>query len=117
MTTITEKYSLSEYFKQEIESQTRHEYIDGKIVAMTGGTPNHNRIIGNLLVALHTALRDQLYAVFVTDQRLWIPERRIATYPDIMIMPEPLSYQEGRKDTLINPILITEVLSSSTANC
>ena len=116
MTTITVKYSLSEYFKQEIESQTRHEYIDGKIVAMTGGTPNHNRIIGNLLVALHTALRDQLYAVFVTDQRLWIPERRIATYPDIMIMPEPLSYQEGRKDTLINPILITEVLSSSTAN-
>ena len=113
MTTITEKYSLSEYFQQEIESQTRHEYIDGKIVAMTGGTPNHNRIIVNLLVALHTALRDQSYAVFVTDQRLWIPERRIATYPDIMIMSERLSYQEGRKDTLINPILITKENTSS----
>ena len=116
MTSLSVKYSLGEYFEQEIQSQTRHEYIDGQIVAMTGGTPNHNRIISNLLVALYTALSNQPYAVFVTDQRLWIPERRIATYPDIMVTSEPLSYQEGRKDTLTNPILITEVLSSSTAS-
>lgn len=116
MTALTEKYSLSEYFERELQSQTRHEYLDGKIIAMTGGTPTHNRIISNLLVALYTALKNQSYAVFVTDQRLWIPERRMATYPDIMVMPEPLTYQEGRKDTLINPVLITEVLSSSTAN-
>jgi Uma2 family endonuclease len=70
----------------------------------------------NLLVALYTGLKNQLYAVFVTDQRLWIPERRMATYPDIMVMPEPLTYQEGRKDTLINPVLITEVLSAATAS-
>jgi Uma2 family endonuclease len=70
MTTITEKYTLREYFEQEIQSQTRHEYLDGKIIAMTGGTPTHNRIISNLLVALYTALKNQPYAVFVTDQRL-----------------------------------------------
>ena len=116
MTALTEKYTLSQYFEQEIQSQTRHEYLDGKIIAMTGGTPTHNRIISNLLVALYTGLNNQPYAVFVTDQRLWIPERQIATYPDIMVMPEPLTYQEGRKDTLINPVLIAEVLSASTAN-
>ena len=116
MTALTGKYTLSQYFEQEIQSQTRHEYLDGKIIAMTGGTPTHNRIISNLLVALYTGLKNQPYTVFVTDQRLWIPERQIATYPDIMVMPEPLTYQEGRKDTLINPVLITEVLSSSTAN-
>jgi len=116
MTALTEKYTLSQYFERELQSQTRHEYVDGKIIAMTGGTPTHNRIISNLLVALYTGLKNQSYAVFVTDQRLWIPERQIATYPDIMVMPEPLTYQEGRKDTLINPVLITEVLSSSTAN-
>ncbi len=70
----------------------------------------------NLLVALYTGLKNQPYAVFVTDQRLWIPECQIATYPDIMVVSEPLTCQEGRKDTLINPVLITEVLSSSTAN-
>ena len=116
MTTLTKKYTLREYFEQEIQSQTRHEYLDGKIISMTGGTPSHNRIIANLLVALYTALKNQSYAVFVTDQRLWIPEKRMATYPDIMVTSEPLSYQEGRRDTLINPVLITEVLSSSTAN-
>ncbi len=67
-------------------------------------------------MALYTGLKNQPYAVFVTDQRLWIPERQIATYPDIMVMPEPLTYQEGRKDTLINPVLIAEVLSASTVN-
>ncbi|MFM6060913.1 MAG: Uma2 family endonuclease [Microcystis panniformis] len=116
MTALTGKYTLSQYFEQEIQSQTRHEYLDGKIIAMTGGTPTHNRIISNLLVALYTGLKNQPYAVFVTDQRLWIPERQIATYPDIMVMPEPLIYQEGRKDTLINPVLIAEVLSAATAN-
>ncbi|MFM7439204.1 MAG: Uma2 family endonuclease, partial [Snowella sp.] len=105
-----------EYFEQEVKSQTRHEYLDEKIIAMTGETPTHNRIIANLLVALYTALKNQCYAVFVTDQRLWIPDQQMATYPDIMVTSEPLSYQEGRKDTLINPVLITEVLSASTAN-
>jgi Uma2 family endonuclease len=67
-------------------------------------------------VALYTGLKNQPYAVFVTDQRLWIPERQIATYPDIMVMSEPLTYQEGRKDTLINPVVIAEVLSAATAS-
>ena len=67
-------------------------------------------------MALYTGLNNQPYAVFVTDQRLWIPERPMATYPDIMVVSEPLTYQEGRKDTLINPVLIAEVLSASTAN-
>jgi Uma2 family endonuclease len=102
MITLTKKYTLREYFEQEIQSQTRHEYLDGKIMAMTGGTPTHNRIIANLLVALYTKLKNQSYAVFVTDQRLWIPERQMATYPDIMVTSEPLSYQEGRKDTLVS---------------
>jgi len=43
MTALTGKYTLSQYFEQEIQSQTRHEYLDGKIIAMTGGTPTHIR--------------------------------------------------------------------------
>ena len=73
---------------------------------MIVGTPTNNRIIANLLVALYTALTNQCYAVFVTVQRLWIPERRMATYPDIMVMSEPLTYQERGTDTLINPVLL-----------
>jgi Uma2 family endonuclease len=116
MLTPTKKYSLTEYFDREILAETRNEYIDGEIIEMTGGTPTHNRVIGNFFVALHQAIQDKPYGIFVTDQRLWIPAQRIATYPDVMVMAEPLEYQEGRKDTLVNPILIAEVLSPSTAN-
>jgi Uma2 family endonuclease len=52
----------------------------------------------------------------VTDQRLWIPERNLYTYPDVMVIPRPIVLQPGRKDTVMNPILIVEVLSDSTEN-
>ncbi|MGV0029166.1 Uma2 family endonuclease [Phormidesmis priestleyi] len=50
----------------------------------------------------------------MTDQRLWVPERNIYTYPDVMIVPKPVELQPGRKDTVINPIAIAEVLSDLT---
>lgn len=109
-----QKYTIEEYFDLEIPSIDRHAYIDGEIILMPDGTPNHNRITGNLLTALKFALKRQPYDVFVTDQRLWIPEKRILTYPDIMVMAQPIQYQEGRRDTLINPLMIAEVLSKST---
>lgn len=109
-----QKYTIEEYFDLEIPSIDRHTYIDGEIILMPGGTPNHNRITANLLSVLNFALKRQPYDVFVTDQRLWIPEKRILTYPDIMVMAQPIQYQEGRRDTLINPLMIAEVLSKST---
>jgi len=108
------KISLGEYFEREIVSETKNEYIKGEIAAMAGATPTHNQIIGNLFVLLHLALRDLPYIPFVADLRLWIPEAAIVTYPDIMIVAEPITLMEGRKDTIENPSLIAEVLSAST---
>lgn len=107
-------YSPSEYLEIEVKSEERHEYINGQIIPMTGGTPNHNKITGNFYAALNFALKRQPYDVFVTDQRLWIPQKRINTYPDVMVVAGELEFQEGRKDTLTNPIMIAEVLSKST---
>jgi Uma2 family endonuclease len=107
-------YSPEEYLELEVNSEERHEYIDGQIIPMTGGTPNHNQITGNFYAALNFALKRQPYRVFVTDQRLWIPSKRIHTYPDIVVVATPLQLQEGRKDTITNPLMIVEVLSKST---
>lgn len=107
-------YSPEEYLEIEVKSEERHEYINGQIIPMTGGTPNHNKITGNFYAALNFALKRQPYNVFVTDQRLWIPQKRINTYPDVMVVAGELEFQEGRKDTLTNPIMIAEVLSKST---
>jgi len=107
-------YTPEEYLEFEINSPERHEYINGEIIPMTGGLPNHNLIIGNLYAALNFLLKREPYDVFVTDQRLWIPKQRIHTYPDIMVVEGALQLQTGRRDTIINPLLIVEVLSKST---
>jgi Uma2 family endonuclease len=109
-------YSPEEYLELEINSEERHEYIDGEIIVMTGGTPNHNKIAGNLYAALNFGLKRQPYQVFITDQRLWVPNKRIHTYPDVMVVAGELELAEGRKDTITNPVLIAEVLSKSTRN-
>lgn len=110
----TRYYLPEEYLEFEVNSELRHEYIDGLIIPMTGGTPNHNKIAGNLYVAIHFALKRQPYEVYYTDQRLWIPKRRIHTYPDVMVVQTPLVFAEGRNDTITNPVMIAEVLSKST---
>lgn len=107
-------YTPDEYLDFEVDSELRHEYIHGEIVPMTGGTPNHNQIALNLSGSLNFALNRQPYRVFVTDQRLWIPRKHIYTYPDVMIVEGELQLQEGRRDTILNPFMIAEVLSPST---
>ncbi len=109
-------YSPEEYLELEIQSETRNEYINGEIIPMSGATPNHNRITGNFYAALNFALKRKPYEVFVADQRLWIPRKRIYTYPDIVLVQGALELQEGRKDTITNPLIIVEVLSKSTGN-
>lgn len=107
-------YSPDEYLELEVAAEMRHEYIDGEIIPMTGGTPNHNQILLNIAGALNFALRRQPYRVFAADQRLWIPRPQIYTYPDVIVVQGELVYKEGRKDTIMNPLLVVEVLSKST---
>lgn len=110
----TKIYSPEEYLALEIESEVRSEFRDGEIVEITGGTPEHNEITRMLVFLLTMALRRQPYSIFITDQRLWIPDMKRYTYPDVMVMPRPPELQPGRRDTVMNPTLIAEVLSDST---
>jgi Uma2 family endonuclease len=112
----TEKkiYTAEEYFALELASETRSEYRNGAIIPVTGGTPEHNRISGNLYIALSLSLRRKPYETFHIDQRLWIPGRNLYTYPDVMVVEKPIELQAGRTDTVVNPCFIAEVLSKST---
>lgn len=110
----TTNYTDAEYLALEIETETRNEYRNGAIIPMTGGTPTHNEINSNLIVILKLALKGKPYRSFVTDQRLSIPDINLYAYPDVMVLRSPLELQPGRKDTVINPIFVAEVLSKST---
>lgn len=107
-------YSPEEYLKLEETAEFRSEYRAGEIIPMTGGTPNHNQIAGNFYTAIKAGLKGQPYRVYITDLRLWIPQRKIYTYPDVMIASRPIELLEGRKDTITNPAIVAEVLSKST---
>ncbi|NEP15638.1 MAG: Uma2 family endonuclease [Leptolyngbya sp. SIO4C1] len=107
-------YTVEEYLALELSAESRSEYRDGAIIPMTGGTPNHNDIAGNLYIFLKTALKGKNYRTFYADQRLWLPAVSLYTYPDILVTHRPIELQAGRSDTVVNPCFVAEVLSKST---
>jgi Uma2 family endonuclease len=109
-------YSIEDYLLLEEQAESKSEYLDGQIVPMAGGTTNHNQIAGNIYSELNFACKQLDYRVYMGDVRLWIPERRIFTYPDVMVIQGNPIYFENRKDTILNPTLIIEVLSPATQN-
>ncbi|MEA5576894.1 Uma2 family endonuclease [Anabaena sp. UHCC 0451] len=113
---LTDKqyYTPEEYLELEATADYKSEYIEGEIIPMTGASINHNRISLNLSSGLNFAFRDKNYEVFMGDIRLWIPQRLIYTYPDVMIIADEPEFFNNRTDTITNPQVIIEVLSKST---
>ncbi|MBX9254155.1 Uma2 family endonuclease [Desmonostoc muscorum CCALA 125] len=107
-------YTPEEYLELEETADYKSEYIDGQIIPMAGGTANHNRISLNFSAGLNFAFRQQDYEVFMADVRLWIPQKRTYTYPDVMILAGEPEFFNNRKDIILNPQIIVEVLSKST---
>lgn len=114
MQTQQRYYTPAEYLELEEKAESKSEYVDGQILPMAGGSINHNRICGNLYIALSLALRQQAYEVFIGDVRLWIPDKQVYTYPDVMVIEGNPKYYSNGTDTLTNPVIIAEVLSKST---
>ncbi|MDJ0507739.1 MAG: Uma2 family endonuclease [Crocosphaera sp.] len=116
MTIASEKknYTPEEYLELEEESIEKHEYRNGEIILMTGGTTNHNKLAGKLYARLLLALEDQNHEVYMGDVRLWIPDYSEYTYPDIMVVQEQPVYKAPGTTTITNPKIIVEVLSKST---
>jgi Uma2 family endonuclease len=108
--------SPEEYLAQEATAKAKSEYLNGVTLLMAGASLNHNYIVGNLYFILHLALRKQNYNVLMSDVRLWIAQRKVYTYPDLMVIAGLPECVEGHDDTIVNPLLLVEVLSESTKN-
>ncbi|MEI2577908.1 Uma2 family endonuclease [Scytonema sp. PRP1] len=116
ISTIKRRYTLDEYRALEEKAEGRSEYRDGEIIPMPGGTLKHSRISGNIFAFLKFLLRDTEFEPINSDLRLWIPEHRRGVYPDVMIFKGEPQLNNDRLDEVLNPILIVEVLSPSTAD-
>jgi Uma2 family endonuclease len=113
---INRTYTFDEYLAMEELDTEKHEYKNGEIVSMTGGTTEHNKIALNFAANLKISLKKQNYIIFIGDVKLWIPTYSEATYPDIMLIEGEPNYYGTSKTVITNPSLIVEVLSKSTQN-
>ena len=119
MTVLEDKsrrYSVEEYLRIADESEEKLEYIDGEIMAMSGGTYNHSLIISNTLRELGNRLKGKPCRALDSNMRVGIPGNLRFMYPDIPVVCGEAQFdpRDIKNLTLINPRLVVEVLSPGT---
>ena len=109
------RYSYEEYLAYERDSALKHEYEDGEILAMAGGSRRHNALASRISAALEAG-RGPGCIAFQSDQRVRILATGKATYPDASMVCGDIEGDPADPSghTIVNPILLVEVLSPST---
>jgi Uma2 family endonuclease len=108
--------TVEEYLEYDRKSEFKNEYVFGEIVAMTGGTPWHSLITMNTGATLHKKLFGGTCRVFDSSLRVCLDRETLYSYPDVTVVCGALEYTDDRRDTVLNPKLVIEVLSPSTRN-
>jgi Uma2 family endonuclease len=109
-------YTIQEYLRMERASDVKHEYVNGEILAMSGGTPAHSLISANTSGEIRNALKGKPCRVYDSNFRVRIPRSPLYMYPDISIACSKLDFDpaDEQKETYSNPTVLIEVLSKST---
>ena len=110
----TTRFTPDDYRAIEETAEERHEYCNGEMIAMSGGSEVHSTIACNSLIYLGFLLRDTDFRLYNSDLRVWIPEHRCGTYADLIVVNGEPEFNGDRTDEILNPLLIVEVLSPST---
>jgi Uma2 family endonuclease len=106
--------SPEEYLEFERKSEEKHEYFAGEIFAMSGAKRNHNKITINLSGLVWQHLKGKNCESYSSDMRVFVPKTGLYTYPDSVVVCGEPKFQDNVFDTLLNPVLLIEVLSDST---
>jgi Uma2 family endonuclease len=107
-------HTWAEYLALERSSNVKHEYLDGQIYAMAGGTPEHAALAATVIGLLFPQLRDGRCRVHDADLRVRVRETGLATYPDVTVVCGKRERDPDDEQAVTNPTLIVEVLSRST---
>lgn len=103
-----------QYLALERTAAYKSEYFRGEMFAMAGASPMHVLIVSNIVAILHGQLRHRPCTVYSTDLRVKVHASELYTYPDVVVVCGDLQFDDDQQDTLLNPLLIIEVLSEST---
>ena len=108
------KLTAKDYLDFERNSDIKHEFFDGEVFAMSGAKRNHNKITTNLSGLVWQHLKGKNCETYSNDMRVFVPETGLYTYPDLVVVRGEPQFQDEVFDTLLNPVLLIEVLSDST---
>ena len=103
-----------EYLAWERKSDTKHEYLGGEIIAMSGASYRHTLITMNISGELYIQLKEETCEVHTNDIRVRTSPEISYFYPDILVVCGEPRFEDNVFDTLLNPIVLVEVLSPST---
>ena len=106
-------YTYEEYRRFEDTNPARHEYVDGQILAMAGGTPAHARLQAAVLFALERRLEGRPCQPFASDLRVKVVATGVATYPDVTVVCGSVETDAEDPRAVTNPTVVVEVLSDS----
>lgn len=108
--------TVEEYLVLDASSEEKYEYYSGYARAMTGASEKHNLITANLIIRLGIQLEDKPCRIYPSDLRVQLAAHDKYVYPDVSVVcGEPDIMKNDGLDTLLNPLVIFEVLSPSTA--
>jgi len=103
-----------EYLAAERKAETKSEYFGGEVFAMVGASKRHNLIAANIIRVLGNQLLERPCNVYPSDMRVKVSATGKYTYSDVVVSCEPERFDDEENDTLLNPVVIVEVLSVST---
>ena len=103
-----------EYLELERRSETKHEFVNGEMFDMAGASRSHNLIVTNIVGELRLQLKGRRCEVYPNDMRVHIPDTGMYTYPDAVVACGTPRLTDDKRDTLLSPTALFEVLSSST---
>ena len=108
-------FTSEEYLARERKALNKSEYRDGRIYAMPGASRAHNLITVHVTGELYIQLRTRSCEVYPSDMRVKVSAGGLYTYPDVIVVCDEPRFEDGHFDTLLNPTVLIEVLSPSTA--
>ncbi|MEP7120563.1 MAG: Uma2 family endonuclease [Byssovorax sp.] len=107
-------FTFAEYLEQERTSDIKHEFVNGEIFDMAGGTIEHGRLAARMTKTLGIQLDGRPCDAFTADVRVRVLATGLATYPDLSVVCGALERDPADVNTIVNPIVLVEVLSDST---
>lgn len=110
-----QRYTYADYVALETVSVEKHEFIDGGIFVMAGGSADHARLSAQMVRLLGNVIGDRPCDVFTSDLRVYVEEVGLATYPDASVICGPLEqHPASPESTAVNPTILVEVTSNSS---